>query len=54
MYGHLTPGVSNVQPAGRMRPANGFNAAREKIFLYVMHAARERIQCGPREDFLFF
>ena len=38
-------GVSNVRPAGRMRPANGFFAAREKIFLYVMHAAREKIFC---------
>ena len=34
-------GVSNVRPAGRMRPANGLNAAREMIFSYVMHAARE-------------
>ena len=37
------PGMSNVRPAGRMRPAKGLNAAREKIFLYVMHVARERI-----------
>ena len=36
-------GMSNVRPAGRMRPAKGLNAAREKIFLYVMHVARERI-----------
>ena len=36
-------GMSNVRPAGHMRPANGFNAAREMIFSYVMHAARERI-----------
>ena len=50
---YIKSGVSNVRPAGRMRPANRFNAAREKIFLYVMHAAREQIQCGPREDFLF-
>ena len=35
--------MSNVRPAGRMRPAKGLNAAREKIFLYVMHVARERI-----------
>ena len=38
-----TPGMSNVRPVGRMRPAKGLNAAREKIFLYVMHVARERI-----------
>ena len=25
----LTSGMSNIRPAGRMRPANGFNAARE-------------------------
>ena len=36
-------GMSNVRPAGRMRPVKGLNAAREKIFLYVMHVARERI-----------
>ena len=36
-------GMSNVRPAGRMRPAKGLNAARKKIFLYVMHVARERI-----------
>ena len=36
-------GMSNVRPAGRMRPSNGFSAAREMIFSYVMHAARERI-----------
>ena len=36
--------MSNVRPAGRMRPANGLNAAREKIFCYVMHAARERMK----------
>ena len=33
--------MSNVRPAGRMRPANGLNAAREMIFSYVMRAARE-------------
>ena len=27
----LRAGVSNVRPAGRMRPTNGFNAAREII-----------------------
>ena len=27
-----------------MRPANGLNAAREMIFCYVMHAARERMK----------
>ena len=27
-----------------MRPANGLNAAREMIFSYVMHAARERMK----------
>ena len=36
--------MSNVRPAGRMRPANGQNAAREMILCYVMHAARERIK----------
>ena len=36
-------GMSNVRPAGRMRPANGFNAAREMIFSYVMHVACEMI-----------
>ena len=39
----IKAGMSNVRPAGRMRPAKGLNAAREKIFLYVMHVARERI-----------
>ena len=34
--------------------ARGPHAAREKIFLYVMHAARDRIQCGPREGFFLF
>ena len=33
-----TSGMSNV------RPANGLNAAREMIFSYVMHAARERMK----------
>ena len=37
-------GMSNVRPAGRMRPANGQNAARKMILCYVMHAARERIK----------
>ena len=37
-------GMSNVWPAGRMRPANGLNAARKMIFSYVMHAARERMK----------
>ena len=36
--------MSNVRPAGRMRPANGLNAAREIIFSYVMHVARERMK----------
>ena len=36
-------GTSNVRPAGRMRPANGSNAARKMIFSYVMHAARKQI-----------
>ena len=36
--------MSNVRPAGRMRPANGLNAARKMIFSYVMHAARERMK----------
>ena len=38
-----TPGMSNVRPAGRMRPVNRFNAACEMIFSYDLHAARERI-----------
>ena len=42
-YSLFRSGMSNVRPAGRMRPAKGLNAAREKIFLYVMHVARERI-----------
>ena len=37
-------GMSNVRPAGRMRPANRLSAAREKIFSYVMHAACERMK----------
>ena len=41
--GPFSTGMSNVRPAGRMRPTKGLNAAREKIFLYVMHVARERI-----------
>ena len=36
-------GMSNVWPASRMLPTNGFNVAREMIFSYVMHAAREMI-----------
>ena len=40
----LKTGMSNVRPAGCMRPTNGLNAAREMIFSYVMHAARERMK----------
>ena len=55
-------GMSKVRPAGRMRPVNVFNAAREMIFSYVMHAAHEMILAnitkffwcrffsGPREN----
>ena len=31
----LKSGMSNVRPAGRMRPANGFNAARETFSEYA-------------------
>ena len=56
-------GMSNVRPAGRMRPANGFNAAREtfskcayikeKIFferLFFLEMKFSIMQSGPREN----
>ena len=41
-YFFTRAGVSNIRPGGRMRPANRFNVAHEKIFLCYA--------CGPRTD----